>query len=150
MVWPTIGRSVHPALDVVPQPPRDNPRTRDGQPVGRSHGHLRADLVTVTGQVSRPPLGRTQWPLTWAANRISREMLVECIGYRETVTGSSSRQWTDSPQRSAGWGCTPSPGESGRDRGRSGDPAGDIFPIPSEAVPPVAGFLAYEGSLDLG
>ncbi|MFL0580887.1 hypothetical protein, partial [Dietzia sp. 179-F 9C3 NHS] len=25
---------------------------------------LRADLVTVTGQVSRPPLGRTHWPLT--------------------------------------------------------------------------------------
>jgi len=32
--------------------------------LGRSHGHHRAVLVTVTGQVSRPPLGRTQWPLT--------------------------------------------------------------------------------------
>ena len=33
--------------------------------LGRSHGHHRAVLVTVTGQVSRPPLGRTQWPLTF-------------------------------------------------------------------------------------
>ena len=34
--------------------------------MGRSHGHHRALLVTVTGQVSRPPLGRNQWPLTEA------------------------------------------------------------------------------------
>jgi 2-phosphosulfolactate phosphatase len=36
--------------------------------LGRSHGHHRALLVTLTGQVSRPPLGRTQWPLTLAHN----------------------------------------------------------------------------------
>ncbi len=33
-------------------------------PTGRSHGHHRADLVTVSGQVSRPPLGSSYWPLT--------------------------------------------------------------------------------------
>ena len=35
-----------------------------GSPRGRSHDHHRADLVTVTEQISRPPLGRTQWHLT--------------------------------------------------------------------------------------
>ncbi len=33
-------------------------------PLGRSHGHHRADLVTVSGQVSCPPLGSSHWPLT--------------------------------------------------------------------------------------
>lgn len=33
-------------------------------PLGRSHGHHWAILVTVTGQVSRPPLGSSYWPLT--------------------------------------------------------------------------------------
>jgi hypothetical protein len=33
-------------------------------PLGRSHGHHRADLVTVSGQVSCPPLGSSYWPLT--------------------------------------------------------------------------------------
>lgn len=32
--------------------------------LGRSHGRHRATLLTVTGQVSRPPQGRTRWPLT--------------------------------------------------------------------------------------
>lgn len=35
--------------------------------LGRSHGHHRAVLVTVTGQVSRPPLGRNSWSLTASA-----------------------------------------------------------------------------------
>ena len=33
-------------------------------PPCRTHGHHRAKPVTATGQVSCPPLGRTQWPLT--------------------------------------------------------------------------------------
>ena len=33
-------------------------------PLGRSHGHHRAVLVTVSGQVSRPPLGSSYCPLT--------------------------------------------------------------------------------------
>jgi len=40
--------------------------------LGRSHGHHRAVLVTVTGQVSRPPLGRTQWPLTVDTSLLKR------------------------------------------------------------------------------
>src|SRR5699024_6587873 len=36
-----------------------------GPPIlGRSHGHHRAHLVTVSGQVSCPPLGSSYWPLT--------------------------------------------------------------------------------------
>ena len=37
--------------------------------MGRSHGHHRADLVTVSGQVSRPPLGSSYCPLTVALDR---------------------------------------------------------------------------------
>ena len=33
-------------------------------PMGRSHGHHRAVLVTVSGQVSCPPLGSSCCPLT--------------------------------------------------------------------------------------
>ena len=33
-------------------------------PMGRSHGHHRAVLVAVSGQVSCPPLGSSHWPLT--------------------------------------------------------------------------------------
>ena len=36
-------------------------------PPCRTHGHHRAKPVTATGQVSCPPLGRTQWPLTLGA-----------------------------------------------------------------------------------
>ena len=31
---------------------------------GLMHGHHRAELVTVIGQVPRPPPGRSSWPLT--------------------------------------------------------------------------------------
>ena len=66
-VCQTTGDSVRltQALDRARGDPADltTPAT-DGQPLGRSRGHHRADLVTVNGQVSRPPLGRNQWPLT--------------------------------------------------------------------------------------
>jgi hypothetical protein len=31
---------------------------------GQFHGHHRAELVATSGQVCRPPVGRSRWPLT--------------------------------------------------------------------------------------
>ncbi|XGU20821.1 plasmid pRiA4b ORF-3 family protein [Rhodococcus sp. 3Y1] len=45
-------------------------------PLGRSHGHHRAVLVTVSGQVSRPPLGSSYCPLTNVSTQIWRRILV--------------------------------------------------------------------------
>ena len=53
-----------------PSPVKASPHSHDqqpqrpGQPAGQSHGHHRAELVATTGQVSWPPVGRSQWPLT--------------------------------------------------------------------------------------
>ena len=70
-------------------------------PLGRSHGHPRADLVTVTGQVSRPPPGRTQWPLTFETadksaiigNENARMWLTAVTGINGTT--SSVGNWSD-------------------------------------------------------
>lgn len=40
--------------------------------MGRSHGHHRAVLVTVSGQVSCPPLGSSDCPLTRLAEAQAR------------------------------------------------------------------------------
>src|SRR6266851_515509 len=40
-----------------------HPRLTDDCP-GNLRGHLWGDLVAASGELSRPPLGRSQWPLT--------------------------------------------------------------------------------------
>ena len=50
-------------------------------PLGRSHGHHRAVLVTVSGQVLRPSPGSSYWPLTvWTheTDRVTDAYALEC------------------------------------------------------------------------
>ena len=86
---------------------------------GRSHGHHRAEPVTVTGQVSRPPQGRSQWPLTGDFSEFLRTW--RRYGFRAgptSLTGPPAAQRghhgrltqsDPSPARESGMtGCSPS------------------------------------------
>jgi hypothetical protein len=63
--------------------------------MGRSHGHHRALLVTVTGLVSRPPLGRSQWPLTrsYLARTWLLDEAVNAAASTKGKSGGSKEQW---------------------------------------------------------
>ena len=58
-------------------------------PLGRSHGHHRAHLVTVNGQVSRPPPGRTHCPLT-EATKSRQDRLRSGVGVSGSGGGPGS------------------------------------------------------------
>lgn len=67
-------------------------------PLGRSHGHPRADLVTVTGQVSRPPPGRTQWPLTLLTRSIGATISVPDTAPASADSARHARRYRLSPE----------------------------------------------------
>ena len=69
-------------------------------PLGRSHGHHRADLVAVSGQVSRPPLGSSYWPLTLETRSYTDHLIYMLVWRRGVVTRNLTGallgcRWTD-------------------------------------------------------